>query len=151
MWPPAVAGQAQSHQIRSRTRRITVASIVKQVTLAADLDTAWKAVADVGAVNKLITFLGEVTFDGERRQCSFGDAVLDELIVDVDHDVHRVAYTITNSPFGFTHHHSVMQVLPEGSGSRLVWTTDFTPDAVAGPLGEALDASATSIADALGH
>lgn len=128
-----------------------MASITKQVTLAADLSTAWKAVADAGAINQLITFLGEVSFDGERRQCSLGDAVLEELIVDVDHDTHRVAYTITNSPFGFTHHHSVMQVLPEGSGSRLVWTTDFTPDTAAGPVGEALDASVISIADVLGR
>lgn len=129
-----------------------MASITRQVNLAADLDTAWKAVADVGAINKLITFLGEVSFDGERRRCSLGDGgVLDELIVAVDEDTHRVAYSIKDSPFGFTHHHAVMQVLPNGSGSQLVWTTDFKPDAVAGPLSEALDASVTSIQDALGR
>ena len=129
-----------------------MASIIKQVTLASDPETAWRAVADVGAINKLITFLGEVTVDGDRRVCSLGEGgALEELIVTVDDENRRVAYSITRSPFGFTHHHAVMAVEAEGPGSRLTWTTDFKPDEVAGPLGEAIDASVTSIRDVLGR
>jgi hypothetical protein len=126
-----------------------VASIRKEISLHADPETAWTAIADVGGINKIITFLGEVRFDGEQRVCALGDATLEELIVSIDDDSRRVAYAITRSPFEFTHHHASMQVLPDEAGSTLVWITDFKPDEAAGPLGEALEASAASIAEAL--
>ena len=82
-----------------------MASIVREFTVATPAADVWAAVADVGAVNQLIDYLGEVTVDGDVRSCRLGDAgTLEELIVSVDHDVRRLAYAIQSSPTSFTSH-----------------------------------------------
>jgi hypothetical protein len=123
-----------------------MATIYREVDLDADADEAWRQMADVGAVNKLIDYLGPVTVDGDRRSCSLGDqGELDELIVTVDHDRRRLAYSIRQSPLNFTHHSASWQVTPEGDKSRLVWITDVKPDSVAPALEELIDQTADSI------
>ena len=61
-----------------------MATIVREFTLDAPADQVWTAVADVGAVDRLIDYLGEVTLDGATRTCQLADAgALEELIVTV--------------------------------------------------------------------
>ncbi len=124
-----------------------MASIVREFTVATPAADVWAAVADVGAVNQLIDYLGEVTVDGDVRSCRLGDAgTLEELIVSLDHDVRRLAYTIQSSPFGFAHHHASMQVTAVDRGtSRLTWITDIAPDPLAEGVTEPIDAAVASI------
>lgn len=124
-----------------------MASIVREFTVATPAADVWAAVADVGAVNQLIDYLGEVTVDGDVRSCRLGDAgTLEELIVSLDHDVRRLAYTIQSSPFGFAHHHASMQVTAVDRGtSRLTWITDIAPDPLAEVVTEPIDAAVASI------
>ncbi len=123
-----------------------MATIVRDFIVGADPARAWAAVADVGAVNRLITFLGTVTVDGDRRSCSLGEqGALHELIVSVDHEHRRFAYTMQDSPFGFEHHHASMQVIPSDTGTRFVWTTDFKPDTLVDAVTPAIDAGVESI------
>jgi hypothetical protein len=51
--------------------------------------------------------------------------VLRELIVDIDDDARRVAYASVGGMA--THHNASLQVVPDGSGSRLIWITDVLP------------------------
>ena len=127
-----------------------MASLTKTIELGTDADKAWELISDPGRANELITFLGEVTVTGDTRVCAIGEDHLEELIVDVDHAARRFVYSIKASPFGFTHHSASMQVVADEEGTRLVWVTDFAPDAAAGALGEALDGAAASIAEVLG-
>ena len=124
-----------------------MASIVREFTVATPAADVWAAVADVGAVNQLIDYLGEVTVDGDVRSCRLGDAgTLEELIVSVDHDVRRLAYAIQSSPFGFGHHHASMQVTAVDRGtSRLTWITDIAPDPLVEVVTEPIDAAVASI------
>lgn len=124
-----------------------MASIVREFTVATPAADVWAAVADVGAVNQLIDYLGEVTVDGDVRSCRLGDAgTLEELIVSVDHDVRRLAYAIQSSPFGFAHHHASMQVTAVDRGtSRLTWITDIAPDPLVEVVTEPIDAAVASI------
>ncbi|MGF1647304.1 MAG: SRPBCC family protein [Kineosporiaceae bacterium] len=124
-----------------------MATILREFTVEAPAADVWEAVADIGAVDRLIDFLGEVTVDGDIRSCQLGDAgALRELIVSVDHDLRRVAYSIQASPFGFTHHHASMQVTPVDDGaSRFTWITDVAPDALAGAVTEPVDTAVESI------
>ena len=92
-----------------------MATIYREVDLDTDAEEAWRQLADVGAVDKLIDYLGPVTVDGDRRSCSLGDqGELNELIVTVDHDRRRLAYSIRESPLNFTHHSASWQVRREG-------------------------------------
>lgn len=123
-----------------------MATTVHDLALTVPADQAWAAVADVGAIDKLITFLGPVTVTGNIRRVDLGEnGTVEELIVTVDHERRRLAYSVQSSPVGFTHHHASMQVLPAGNGSRLIWTNDFTPDEMLAENAPTLDAAADLI------
>lgn len=131
-----------------------MASIIREFQVGADEKRSWEALADVGAVNRLITFLGPVTLDGDVRRVSIGAAEpIEELIVGVDETHHRVAYSVRKSPWGFTFHHSSMQVLPphdnESGGARLLWTIDVKPDSMANQIAADIDGAVESIKKAL--
>ena len=128
-----------------------MATIHHEFQIEAAPDKAWEMLRDVGKLNQLISFLGEVTVEGDRRTCSLGEGgTLSELIVSVDDQRRRVAYSILESPFNLEHHNSSMQVEPNGgTGSKFIWTTDIKPDSAAPGLSEALDAAVESIKLAL--
>lgn len=124
-----------------------MASVYREFEIGVSPDEAWKALRDVGRINQLITFLGEVSVEGDVRTCSLGDqGELNELIVSVDDERRRLAYSVLESPFGFEHHNASMQVDANGNGgSRFTWITDVKPDAAVPALSEALDAAVESI------
>ncbi len=124
-----------------------MASITREVALDLSPAEAWAKIEDPARINEWFTFLGEVTYDEgtSSRQCAMGEAMLDELIVDVDPDRKRFVYAFLDSPFGFTQHSASMEVRDRDGGSTLVWTHDFKPDDVAPALGEALDGAVATI------
>ena len=123
-----------------------MATIHREFEITAAPDTAWARLRDVGKINELITFLGDVTLDGDRRTCELGEqGNLNELIVSVDDERRRLAYSIVESPFNMEHHHASMQVTPNGvSGARFIWITDVKPDAVVPALSQAIDGAIES-------
>ncbi len=118
-----------------------MATIHREFDIGASPDAAWAKLRQVGEINRLIDFLGEVTVDGDRRSCALGDqGSLEELIVTVDDGRKRLVYAIQKSPFELDFHSASMQVVEgEGAGGRFLWTTDVKPDAAAGPLADAID------------
>lgn len=128
-----------------------MATITREFALDVPPDAVWSRISEVGAINELIDFLGEVTVHGDRRTCALGDqGILDELIVSVDPDSRRIVYSIRQSPFEFEHHSASMQAVAEGDGrTRFLWITDFKPDSAAPALGDALDQAVASIKRAL--
>lgn len=123
-----------------------MATLTRRFPVDVDVERAWARVSDVGSVNELIDFLGEVTLDGDRRVCAMPDGgQLDELIVTVDDARRRLVYSIVDSPFQFSHHSASMQVVDRNGTTEFVWTTDFKPDAIAPALEEAVDAAVVSI------
>ena len=79
---------------------------------------------------------------------TFGNGlVAREIIVDLDESGRRLAYSVTNGRL--SHHNASFQVLAEGSGSRLVWVTDFLPDAMAPTVEAMMDDGAAAAKRAL--
>lgn len=98
------------------------------IPVTVPVDEAWRHLADVKAVNTLLTFLGEVTVDGDRRRCSLGEGTLDDIVLSINDDNRRVAYTIVSAPLPSDHHSAAIQLRPDGlGGTVLSWTTDFLP------------------------
>jgi carbon monoxide dehydrogenase subunit G len=130
-----------------------VSSIVRTIPVAIPADDAWRRLADVGNIDQLLSFLGDVTVDGDRRHCSLGDmGDLDEIILGVDHDNRRVAYTIVSAPLPFEHHSAAMQVQPDGHGGTVLsWTTDFLPAALAPQVEALVDEGVRSLTEKLGR
>jgi carbon monoxide dehydrogenase subunit G len=92
----------------------------------------WAAVADAGAVHRRL-LPGRVTdarLEGDVRILTMpGGAEIRELIVAVDHEARRMAYSVQGGQrMALAHHHASFQVFDAGGGrSRLVWVTDILP------------------------
>ena len=112
-----------------------MATIHREIQIEADPDRVWAAVRDAGAVHERLApgFVVDVRYDGTARDVTFANGmVVRELIVTIDDDACRLAYTAINGRS--THHNASMQVFANGEGSRLVWITDLLPNEVAEPV-----------------
>lgn len=127
-----------------------MATVHRTVEFSAAPEEAWTKIADVGAVNQILPFLGEVTLEGDCRTCSLGDATLEELIVSIDPDRRRLVYAIVGGPFGFTQHSASMQLIPSADGCVLDWNHDFKPDDRAAMLDEALAGAVAALRETIG-
>jgi hypothetical protein len=115
-----------------------MATIRVETTVGLPAQPVWEAIADVGAVHRRL-LPGRVTdahIEGDVRILTMPDGSwVTELIVAVDHDLRRMAYTVTGGHrLPLTYHHASFQVLDEGEHSRIVWLTDVLPHAMAGPV-----------------
>jgi hypothetical protein len=127
-------------------------TISKDIHLAADVDTVWEALRDVGNVHERLCpgVLTDAHLDGDARVVTFANGfVARELIVDIDAQARRVAYAVVGGPF--SHHHASMQVRAEPDGSsRLTWITDLLPDELAPMVDELVGQGAAAMQHVLG-
>ena len=88
----------------------------------------WSAVRDVYNVHERLVpgLVVAVVRHEDARTVTFANGfVVNERIITIDDAEQRIAY----SAFGgrATHHLASMQVVADGSGSRVIWITDFLP------------------------
>jgi uncharacterized protein YndB with AHSA1/START domain len=112
-----------------------MATVRVETLIELPADRVWAAVADVGAVHRrmLPGRVAQVRLDGDARILTMPDgSEIRELIVAVDHEDRRMAYTVVaGQRMPLTYHHAAFQVFDEGPRSRLVWVTDVLPHAMA--------------------
>lgn len=114
-----------------------MASIHKEILIDARPEKVWDAIRDVGAVHVRLArgFVTDTQLEEGARIVTFSNGmVVRELIVDIDDESLRLAYTAVG---GLTKHHNAsMQVFAEGEDrTRLVWITDLLPSELAGAIG----------------
>jgi hypothetical protein len=129
-----------------------MASIRKDIHIAHEPDDVWAAVREVGAPHERLAqgFVVDTVVEPGSRVVTFaGGAVARELIVDVDEDRRRVAYSVVDGPLGATHNNASFEVVAEPGGSRLVWITDVLPHDLAPLVEELVEQGATAIARTL--
>jgi carbon monoxide dehydrogenase subunit G len=130
-----------------------MATIIKDILIDAPAAAVWDAVADFGAVHRRFApgFVTNVELIPGARMVTFGDGtVAKELFLGVDHDRRRLAYSVRNERLD--HHSASFQVLDEGAGrSRLIWTADVLPDAIAPYIAERMDAGLAVAKETLGR
>jgi hypothetical protein len=124
-----------------------MASIRKNILLAASPDAVWAAVRDVGVPHQRLTpgVLVDCRLDGEARIVTFANGlVVRELLVDLDQELRRFCWAAVGGRL--IHHNASMQVFPDGAGkSRLVWIADLLPDAMAPAVEALMDEGAAAI------
>ncbi|MEU1347854.1 SRPBCC family protein [Streptomyces sp. NPDC005776] len=130
-----------------------MAHIRKEFLIDNAPENVWEVLRDVGAVHERLVpgFVTGTRMEADVRIVTFANGVVvHELIVDVDDEARRVAYAVVGGSMAPKHHHASMQVLAETGGrSRFVWTTDVTPDELAGPIGEMVDAGSLVMRETL--
>jgi hypothetical protein len=130
-----------------------VATVYKEIEIEAPTEQVWDALADFGALHTRLVpgFVTATELEGDTRTVTFfSGAIAKERLVGRDADARRLAYTITQSPFGAEHHHASAQDLPAGEGrSRFVWITDVLPDELATPTAGLMDRGLAAMKQAL--
>lgn len=106
-----------------------MATIIKSVDIDVAPAQVWDAVRDWGHVHQRLCpgVLTDCQVEEGVRTVTFaGGLVARELIVAVDDAARRLVWAVVGSSL-LTHHNGGMQVLDEGSGSRITWTADILP------------------------
>lgn len=110
-----------------------MATIRKEIVIAANDEQVWDAVSDIGAVHqRLITgYTLGTQLDGNDRILYFPHGgVVRERIISMDSKTYRLTYAViegSNPPL--IHHHASFQVFAKDENeSILVWITDFLPN-----------------------
>ena len=92
-------------------------------------DDVWKVVADAGAISNWFPGIDTSSVEGNVRRCSMGGgAELVEEIVTSDDQLRRFQYRITEGPTPLDFHLGTVDVLPDGDGSLVIYSTDVSPD-----------------------
>jgi carbon monoxide dehydrogenase subunit G len=120
-----------------------MASIHREMKLAADAAQVWDAVRDVGALHTRLVpgFVVDCRMDGsDARIVSFGNGVqARELIVDLDESARRLVWTAAGGRL--SHHNASFQVFDEGDGKcRVAWIADLLPSEMAPVIAGMIDA-----------
>jgi carbon monoxide dehydrogenase subunit G len=118
-----------------------MACIRKQILIDARPEDVWAAVRDWGALHERLVpgFAAATRLDGEDRIVTFfNGAVVREVLVDLDDEARRLAWSITGGPY--THHNASAQVFSEGENrTRFVWIADLLPNELATTTGEMME------------
>jgi uncharacterized protein YndB with AHSA1/START domain len=106
-----------------------MASLHKEIILAAPIARVWEAFRDFGAVDKRVApgFVLESRPDGDKRFVKFANGVeATETLVSCDDASRRLVYAIAGGRMA--HYNAAVQIFDEGGGrTRLVWIIDFLP------------------------
>lgn len=128
-----------------------MATIRRNIDLNLPAAQAWDVVRDVGAVHSRFApgFVVATTLEPGARVVSFANGrVAREVIVSIDEELQRIAYSIADPKL--SHHNASFEVValsPERT--RLIWTTDVLPDSARETFTPMIDAGSQAIARAL--
>ena len=120
-----------------------MATLKKDIPVTGNAAAVWQAVRDFGAVHTKVApgFLTDLTMDrGDRIVTFFNGLVARERLVTRDEDNCRLVYAVVDGRP--SHYNAAVQVIPEGDGSRIVWTIDLLPDELAPVVGGMMDEAA---------
>ena len=105
----------------------------KNIDIDAPAAHVWDVVRDVGAIHTRFApgFVTDTRLEPGARIVTFANGLqVRELIVDVNEDLRRLAYSARSE--NFEHHSASFEVVPlSASRTRLIWTTDVLPVAAA--------------------
>ena len=112
-----------------------MATVRVEAVIDRSAEQVWEAVADVGAVHRRLLpgRVVDARIEGDDRILTMPDgSQIREVIVAVDHDDRRMAYSVVGGQrMPLAYHHAAFQVFADGPRSRLVWVTDVLPHAAA--------------------
>jgi hypothetical protein len=111
-----------------------MASIRKEIPIAAPADMVWDALRDFGALHTRLVpgFVVECRLDGDARIVRFSNGnSARELLVDCDDARRRLAYAIAPND-RIAHYSASTEVTDDGERqSRVTWIVDVLPHAIA--------------------
>jgi hypothetical protein len=130
-----------------------MASIQKDIPIAAPAAAVWDAIRDFGAVHIRVApgFVTDTKLDGDVRIVTFANGnVAREQLVDCNDERRRLVYAIKNERI--SQHSASFQIIPEGEERcRVIWTTDVLPHEIAPYIEQQMELGARAMQDTLGR
>ena len=130
-----------------------MASIQKDIPIAAPAAAVWDAVRDFGAVHTRVApgFVTDTRLDGDVRIVSFANgSVVREQLVDCNDERRRLVYAIKNERI--TQHSASFQIVPDGEERCwVIWTTDVLPHEIAPYIAQQMELGARAMQGTLGR
>src|SRR5215207_3252051 len=118
-----------------------MASVHRGIAIRRPPADVWEALADVGALHTRLApgFVTDCRLEPGARIVTFANGmVARELIVDVDSERRRVAWSVVGGRL--SHHNASAQLFGEAGGAtRFVWIADFLPDENAPTMATMID------------
>lgn len=116
-----------------------MASLRTHARIARPADEVWKVVSDPAGIPAWFPGIEQATADDGSRTCTLaGGITLVEDIVTVDDALRRFQYRITEGmPVEF--HLGTVDVLEDGDGSLVVYSTEIAPDSLADLMRPAIE------------
>lgn len=112
-----------------------MASLYKEIRIAAAPSVIWDAARDVGALHTRLVpgFVTDTQLEpGARVVTFFNGMKLREPIITVDDERRRLVWSASGG--ATTHYNAVLQITADGEGSRVQWTSDFLPESISDTL-----------------
>ena len=133
----------REHDALRQLPRTDMASIHRDIVIAAPARQVWAAMEDVGALHTRLVpgFVTACRLEGETRHLVFANgAEASERIVSVDAERMRVAWTATSHRL--EHHNASAQVIAlDDASCRVVWIADLLPHALAPAIAGMIEAA----------
>jgi hypothetical protein len=124
-----------------------MASIHKDIPIAAPAHEVWDAVRDFGGLHTRLVpgFVLDTKLDGEARIVSFANGtVARELLVDCDDARRRLVYAVISERV--KQHSASVQVIADGEARcRIVWIIDVLPHEIAPYITGQMDVAAAAM------
>lgn len=124
-----------------------MASIRKDIPIAAPAVEVWDAVRDFGALHTRLVpgFVLDTRLDGDARIVTFASGTIArELLVDCDDARQRLAYAIVSERM--KHYNASVEIVPNGEARcQLIWIIDVLPHEIASYISSQMDLGASAM------
>jgi carbon monoxide dehydrogenase subunit G len=128
-----------------------MASIRKEFLVQAPVAFVWDAIKDVGAVHTRLAkgfVLDTKLADGARTVTFANGTAVRELIVDINDEERRLAYSVVGGRA--THHNAYIQASADVPGqTKVLWVTDLLPNEMRVPIAQMVEIGAAAIKQTL--
>ena len=117
-----------------------MASLRTHVRIARPAEDVWRVVSDAAGISAWFPAIEQSTATEGKRSCTLaGGGRLEEDVVNVDGSLRRFQYRITEG-MPVEHHLGTVDVLEDGADASLVvYSTEITPDSLAGVMGPSIE------------
>jgi hypothetical protein len=117
-----------------------VATARYDVRIARNADDVWKVVSDAGTISDWFPGMTASSATDTTRTITLdGGLVLEEDIVTNDAALRRFQYRVTGGAMPVEFHLGTVDVLEDGDGCRVIYSTDIRPDDFVGIVGPATE------------
>jgi hypothetical protein len=118
-----------------------MATIRHHTRINRSADEVWKVVSDAGNMD-WFPAAESCSLNGTTRTVSFGgDITVDEKIVTSDDELRRFQYRIVGGAMPVESHLGTIDVIEDGDGSLMIYSTDVLPDGLAKPMNSSIRAA----------